>query len=69
MADTDPFKAQTERDLIRLHEAIGSLVDEADRLRLRMVAIHLCNAMHSLSQGATTVTFERDESDNAGMQG
>ncbi|HQS97778.1 hypothetical protein [Novosphingobium sp. 17-62-19] len=37
-------------DLARLYKAIAETLEEADRLELRMVGIHLCNALHSLDE-------------------
>lgn len=40
-------------DLARLYKAIAETLEEADRLELRMVGIHLCNALHSLDEELT----------------
>ncbi|MDP3551755.1 MAG: hypothetical protein Q8R81_15345 [Novosphingobium sp.] len=37
-------------ELARLYKAIAEALEEADRLELRMVGIHLCNALHSLDE-------------------
>ncbi len=48
MHDQGIVDAAPSEDLLRLQKVITDALAEADRLELRMVGIHLCNALHSL---------------------
>lgn len=48
MPDQGIVDAAPPEDLLRLQKVITDALAEADRLELRMVGIHLCNALHSL---------------------
>lgn len=48
MLDQSAVAITASDDILRLQKAITDVLAEADRLELRMVGIHLCNALHSL---------------------
>lgn len=48
MLDQSTAAITPSDDVLRLQKAITDALAEADRLELRMVGIHLCNALHSL---------------------
>lgn len=48
MSDQVTVDAAPSADFLRLQKVITDALAEADRLELRMVGIHLCNALHSL---------------------